>query len=1124
MIRRFLFAWLLNLVMVAAAAAAPIKLARHPDYHAGKIVFSYLGDIWIAGEDGTGARRVSDHTARDIYPRFSPDGKLIAFSSNRYGNNDVFVIPAEGGAAKQLTFHSGNDEVVGWTRDGKSVVFRASRGLGAFPNVATLHTISTGGGPEQPLPTDWGWSGSFSPDGKSLVFNRHPATWSRRHYRGSFAADLWITNLADKSYTKLLADEKYNRYWPMWGADDAIYYVGDPLPNEKNVKPGSPDVRLSVNNIYKLPAKGGQPVQVTKHADGSLFWPSMSSDGKTIVYEDNFGVWKLDVATGRTNEIKIDIGTDDKENEIEFRAVSDEVDAFDISPSGRRAAISARGQILTIATERGDITRVNPDRMASRSQFPKWSADGKHIAFVSDRSGRDELWISDPEGRSPKKITDLDNEKNAPIWSPDSKSLLYIAGGKQLYNYTVDDGKTTVVAKNDIGRIGSVAVSPDSKWITVAKQDRTLRSHIYVLPIGGGEERHISDDALMFAENEAVWTADGQYILFTSTEGFSNGIATQGGITASTELWVLALRDRDRDPGNRDIDNEAQGLAAQAEARRATSGANVVPEVRIDWGGLPRRGKQLTVPGNNIGSLAAAPEGPFVALTIGQRVAGGGGGQGAGGGEMYIINVETGQLTRVPRAPQTAEAGGGNQGGGGGGFGGGPGFVFARDGRTLYFRSGNGANSALYAATINLQANQNAPRGGAPRGNIEEPSGNNATARKVTYTANLEVDHKALRAQVFNEGWRIMKNRFYDANMHGTPWREMKSIYEALLDNIVDDEELHVVMMMMIGQLNASHTGVSAAPGNNRGAAQTRYPGFDLVADDSGYYKVGRIYKDGPADKDYLKVKEGQFIVALDDRDLKTSDNYWQRFTFPLGQKFHFLLNDKPVRAGAWEVTITPVTNQAFADLQYERWVTDRGEMVAKASNGEIGYLHIRAMDAPSLRRFQLDLAANRTKKALVIDQRFNGGGGIDQELLSILAGRQYQYTQGRDAGFQQPRPQNFYGPMVVMQNERSASDAEMFPAGFRQLGLGKTVGVPTMGAVIGTGSYTLLDGSTIRTPGSGVWTVTGENMENYGVPPDVYVDNLPGDFFKGRDAQLEKAVEVLKEQLAKPRTSTQPQ
>jgi tricorn protease len=258
----------------------------------------------------------------------------------------------------------------------------------------------------------------------------------------------------------------------------------------------------------------------------------------------------------------------------------------------------------------------------------------------------------------------------------------------------------------------------------------------------------------------------------------------------------------------------------------------------------------------------------------------------------------------------------------------------------------------------------------------------------------------------------------------------------------------------------------------------------------------------------------------VDGRDLKSGDNYWQYFTLAPGTKFHFMLNDKPAREGAWEVSITPVGS--MTDLMYEKWVGDRKTMVETLGNGEIGYLHIRAMDAPSLRRFQLDLAANRTKKALVIDQRFNGGGGIDQELLAILAGRKYQYTINRDAGFQQPRPQNFYGPMVVMQNERSASDAEMFPAGFKALGLGKVIGVPTMGAVIGTGSYTLLDGSAIRTPGSGVWTVTGENMENYGVPPDVYVDNTPADFVKGRDAQIEKAVEVLKAELGRKSSTSQ--
>src|SRR5262245_21943224 len=460
-------------------AAEPVRLARHPDYHAGSITFSYLGDIWTASEDGTNVHRLTDNIAREVYPRFSPDGKWIAFSSNRYGNYDVFVVPVGGGAPRRLTFHTGNDEVVGWTRDSQNVVFRASRGDGAFPSVAVLYEIPAAGGMEKPLPLDWGYWGSYSPDGKSLVFNRHPAVWSRLHYRGSYAADLWIANLANQTYTKLLPDERYNRYWPMWGADNAIYFVADPLPNDRSVVPGSADVRRSVNNLYKIPVAGGQPVQVTKHVDGNLFWPSMSSDGKVIVYEELFGIWKLDVATGRTNEIRIEIAADETDNENDVETVTNEVDAFDVSPSARRAVISARGQILTIATERGDITRVAPDRMSSRNQFPRWSPDGKYLAYVSDRSGRDEIWLGDPEGAAPKKITDADNEKGALVFSPDSKSLIYTAADRKLYNYTVADGKTATISTSDVSRIGSVSVSPDSKWVAFAKQDRTLRSHVY---------------------------------------------------------------------------------------------------------------------------------------------------------------------------------------------------------------------------------------------------------------------------------------------------------------------------------------------------------------------------------------------------------------------------------------------------------------------------------------------------------------------------------------------------------------------------------------------------------------------------------------------------------------------
>src|SRR5262245_59072947 len=229
--------------MSSSLSAAPIRLARHPDYHAGKVAFSYLGDIWIANDDGSNVVRVTDNRAREIYPRFSPDGRWIAFSSNRYGNNDVFIVPVAGGTPKRLTYHSGNDEVVGWSRDSQHVLFRAVHGDGAFPNVATLYEIAVSGGQEKPLPVDWGFWGNYSPDGKSLVFNRHPAVWSRQHYRGSYAADLWVADIAAKTYTKLLGDERYNRFWPMWCADGSIYFVADPLPNDKNVAPGSADVR-----------------------------------------------------------------------------------------------------------------------------------------------------------------------------------------------------------------------------------------------------------------------------------------------------------------------------------------------------------------------------------------------------------------------------------------------------------------------------------------------------------------------------------------------------------------------------------------------------------------------------------------------------------------------------------------------------------------------------------------------------------------------------------------------------------------------------------------------------------------------------------------------------------------
>ncbi len=1146
--RIYSYAVMALLLTAATVSAASVRLARTPDYHAGKIAFSYLGDIWVVNEDGSNPQRMTDNAARDLNPRFSPDGRWIAFSSNRYGNYDVFAMPAAGGSPRRLTYHTGNDEVVAWTRDSKNIIFRAARGDGAFPSVATLYQVSVEGGPEKPLPVDWGWWGGFSPDGKQFLFNRHPAVWSRKHYRGSFAADIWVADVSAKMYRQILAGENYNRYWPMWGPKDEIYFVGDPLPNDKAVKPGSPEVRKSLNNIYKIPAKGGtQPIQVTKHTDGNVFFPSISSDGKVIVYEENFGLWKLDVASGRTAEVKIDITTDEKENQFDVVAVSNEADSFDLSPSGRRAVISSRNQIFTIATDRGDITLVANDKGTSRNESPVWSPDGKSIAFISDRSGRQEVFLADPDGKNLKKITDLETDKGPVVWSPDSKGLMFGSTDKKLYYYALADGKISVITSSDIAQPRSPAFSPDGKWVTFSKQDATMRNHIYIAPVTGGEEHHITDDTLAFSEGNAVWTADGKTIAYTTSTGTGGGVASTGGrAQIQMQLMALPLRAQEKDALNRDIDNEAQGLAAEAAGRQGAQGmrgggpgggagagqAQQQPvEVKIDWEGLAKRAHRIQVTGEIIGGLTASPSGSTIAFTSSSAPTGLGGAEAAGESTsgVYTVNLaDTNAPVRVPPAPSTGtvtgRGPGAPRGGGFGGFGG-SNMVFTRDGRTLYFRSGRGIYSAPVgggatpsAAPEAAPAGRGTGRGGVPGAAPAAPaSGTAASARQVTFTINMELDRKALRKEVFDEGWRVMKNRFYDSKMHGADWNAAKATYGSLLDSLVDQEELHNVMMMMIGELNASHTGVSAgAPASERSPAQTRHPGFEFVDDPSGYYRVGHIYKEGPADHEYLKIHKGDYIISIDDQELKTSDNYWRYLTLAAGRKFHFLLNDKPSRDGAWGLTIEPMTNVAYGDAQYAKWVEDRRVMVDKLSNGEIGYLHIRAMDAPSLRKFTLDLAVNRTKKALIIDQRFNGGGGIDQELLGILVGQKYQYTRGRDAGLDIPRPlETFYGPMVVMQNERSASDAEMFPQGFKDLKLGKVIGVPTYGAVIGTGSYTLADGSAIRTPGSGVWTARGENMENFGVKPDITIDNSPEDFVKGRDAQIEKAIEVLKAEIA---------
>jgi tricorn protease len=1089
------------LLLLTTWTAAEVKLLRHPSYHNGKVAFSYLGDIWVANEDGSNPQRLTVHKARDVYPRFSPDGKWIAFSSNRYGNYDVFVIPAEGGSPKQLTFNSAADTVVGWSADSKKVLFQSSRGL-MYPLIPNLYEAPIDGGLEHAVPTDWGYWGSYSPDGSKLAFNRHPMVWWRQHYRGSYAADLWVMDVKARKYTHLTdGDYKGNYFWPMYASDGYIYFVSDRLPDETHIKPGSHEVLKSVNNIWRIPENGGHATQVTHHTSGRLFFPSISGDGKTIVYEQDFVIWKLDTKTGKSTPIKINIVSDDKENDIETVTVHSETEGYDLSPSTKRAAVSAHGEIFSIATDRGDIQRVT--QSFSRERDPAWSPDGKWIAFVSDKSGREEVWMAREDSTGLKMLSEGDGEKSAIQWAPDAKSLIYSGSDHKLYRYDLDSAKATVISSGEAGNIQGARFSPDGKWVAYSKLDHDLRPHVYVVPSTGGSEKRVGNNDLLFSEIDPVWTPDGKRLLFLA------GLAQAGSATqrrSFVQLYSVALTKEEKNPTDRGVDDEEQAQAAERLDRQRNAqarGEAPKPDVKIDFDGITRRAHQVTHLSDNITTVAVAPDSrlyAFVAVADedGRAVS-----------TLYTIPEDGTQTTTITTSGRGADAEES-----GGGFGGRQigSLKFSKDGRTIFFLEAEG----LYAVELGPAASGTGGGRSAGAGAAAPAAGRSPERRRINFTARVEVDHREEWKQVFNESWRVMKHRFYDAEMHGVDWAKMKEVYEPLMDYVADQEEMHNVVSQMIGELNASHTGISATPTaeERERSAQTRFPGFEMEPDASGYYKVAYVYKDGPADHDYVNINVGDYVLAIDGHDLKGGDNYWKYLTAVRGEKLNFTVNSKPEAAGARLAKVQPVNPGAYATLQYERWVATRKAMVEKLSNGEIGYLHIRSMDAPSLRRFERDLVENHDKKALIIDQRFNPGGGIDQELLEILSQRQYQYTKQRDS-VQITRPQQaFFGPMVVMENERSTSDAEVFPDGFRTLGLGKVVGKTTYGAVIGTGAYRLLDGSSIRTPGTGLWSVKGYDLENYGVPPDVDVDNTPEDFLAGRDAQVEKAVEVLKEEI----------
>ena len=785
-----------------------------------------------------------------------------------------------------------------------------------------------------------------------------------------------------------------------------------------------------------------------------------------------------------------------------MRAFNSEADDYDLAPNSRRIALSIHGEIFTVPVEEGDIRQITDN--SARDRLVNYSPDSKWLAFISDRSGREELYVVAVDGAGEaQKLTDIDALKFGYNWSPDSKEIAFTASDSKLRKVNVASKQVVELDSSNYGNISTPEWSPDGKWLAYSKSDASRTTDIYLLASSAEEKQPHKVTFDSYDERTPRFAPDGRKLFFIRSVR-SDAIGGGGGFAnASVQIYSVGLEKLDRDPDDPEERPEAEspqsGVSEGGESAPQRRPMNRPPhETKMDWTGLKHRTRQVTRMPFAISSYTVAPDSRTIVFVTSEPSAT------ASVPVIYSIQEDGKRLTRVAAGGPPPE---GESGGGGFGFGGGiSGLGISRDGRTLFYFERN----EIFSTPLPSSAASAAATPGAGQRPTE------GARKRISFNVRVKINRPAEWAEMFGDAWRTMKYRFYDPAMHGKDWDAARAKYQPLVQFVGDRQELLNIINEMIGELNASHTGAAPPPRGREGGVATSQLGVELEADDSaGRYKVTHVYEDGPADKDWVKVSAGDYLIAINGKPVKAGDNYWELLNYKLNRKIDVMFNNKPSEDGAWKTRIEPVNQQAYSQLRYERWVKQRRELVDRLSNRRIGYLHIQSMNQPSLHRFEKELLENRNKEAVIIDERWNGGGNIEQELLAILVQREYQIWQPRGTDPTGRPFAGFFGPKVVVQNWRSASNSEMFPAGFRALGLGKVIGTPTMGAVIGTGSYSLIDGSTVRTPGVGVYLADKNrtNMENYGVKPDIFVENTPEDNLAGRDRQIEAAIqELLKE------------
>jgi tricorn protease len=1061
--RRFvILAAALSLLAGRVPAAEEARLLRFPAVHDDTVVFTYAGNLYAVPAAGGTARRLTSHDGFEMFARFSPDGKQLAFTGQYDGNTEVYLMPAEGGVPRRLTWTATlhrdevsdrmgpNNIVLGWKHDGKHVLFRSR--MSSFNDfIGQLFLVGTDGGLPEQVELSHGGFASFSPDDSKLAYNRvfrEFRTWKR--YRGGMADDIWVYDFKTKKTENITSNDAQDVF-PMWH-EDRIYFLSD-RDDPKRM------------NLYVYDTKDRTTKQLTDFKDFDVKFPSLGN--KAIAFENGGWLYLLDLATHKVRKLTVYINDDMSTGRGGLRDVSKAVASFGVAPDGKRAVFCARGDVFTVPAQHGP-TRNLTNTSGVHERNAKWSPDGKWIAFVSDATGEDEIHVMPQDGSdaAPPLTGGADTYKYDIEWSPDSKKILWGDKKNRVQYVDVATRQVTPVVQARRGEIHDYVWSPDGKWVAYSRPEADALRKVWLYSVEQKTNFEVTDG--WYDSGQPCFSGDGKYLFFVSERDFN---PTYGQTEFNhvyqdmARLYFVTLAKETRSPFEPKSDEVGDRPAAPAPAQSPVT-------VKVDTDGLKDRALSLPVSPANYFNLRSV------------------------GGSLYYQrrgSKDAATQLQLFDLGTLKETGLGAVGG----------YEISADGKKMIVAKDN------QYAIIDL-----------PHGPVTLAEPLKLSALEVT------LDRQAEWRQIFAECWRQERDFLYDPNLHGVDWNAVRKKYEPLVAHVQHRADLTYVIGEMIGELNIGHAYVGGGDLPDVRRIPTGLLGAELRRDpDTKYYQITRILKGANWDKGLrsplteigVDVKEKDYIIAVNGKPANEVNNVYQLLLNAAGRQVALKVNTKPEAKGARTVVVTPIDDESR--LYYHDWVEGNVKKVSEATGGKVGYLHVPDMQVAGLNEFAKHFYPQLTRKALIIDVRGNGGGNVSPMLIERLRREAAMVAVSRN---NQPTVEpagTFVGPMVCLINEFSASDGDIFPYRFRHYKLGPLIGKRTWGGVVGIrGTLPLVDGGYLNRPEFSRYDLEGKTwiMEGHGVDPDIVVGNDPAREFAGLDDQLNKAIEVLLERLKK--------